>query len=62
MAEIAWERKKIKAKDSEASTEGSEHHQPIPSQYKGGGPTIKGIQMAWFSGGGKMGYIFGFLP
>ena len=44
-----------------SSTEGPEHHQPIPSQYKGGGPTVKGIQKAWFGGGGKKGSIFGFL-
>ena len=48
--------------DSGASTEGPEHHQPVPSQYKGGGPTVKGIQRAWFGGGGGRGSIFGFLP
>ena len=44
MAETMWERKKTKAEDSKASTEELEHHQPIPNQYKGGGPTVKGIQ------------------
>ena len=62
MVETAWQRKKTKAKDSKASIEGSEHHQPIPSQYKGSGPTIKGIQRVWFGAGGKGGSIFGFLP
>ena len=62
MAETAWEPKKTKAKDSKASIEGPEHHQPIPSQYKGGGPTVKGIQRVWFGGGGKIGSIFDFLP
>ena len=47
--------------DSGASIEGSGHHQPVPSQYKGGGSTVKGIQRAWFGGGGKRGSIFGFL-
>ena len=45
-----------------ASTERPEHHQLVPSQYKGGGPMVKGIQRAWFGGGGKRGSIFGFLP
>ena len=62
MAETAWERKKTKAEDSKASTEGPEYHQPVPSQYKGGGPTVNGIQKVWFGGGGKMRSIFGFLP
>ena len=31
------------------------------SQYKGGGPTVKGIQRVWFGDGGKRGSIFGFL-
>ena len=43
MTEMAWERKKTKTEDSEASTQRLEHHQPVPSQYKGGGPTVKGI-------------------
>ena len=58
MAEIAWE---TNTEDSGASTEGMEHHQPVPSQYKGGGPTVKRTQRAWFSGGGKRGSIFDFL-
>ena len=62
MAKMAWERKKTKIEDSEASTERPEHHQPVPSQYKGGRPTVKGIQRAWFGGGGKRGFVFGFLP
>ena len=62
MVEMAWERKKTKAEDGKASIEGLEHHQLVPSQYKGGGPTVKGIQRVWFSGGGKRGSIFGFLP
>ena len=62
MIETAWERKKTKAEDSEASTEGLEHHQLVSSQYKGDGPTVKGIQRVWFGGGGKIGSIFGFLP
>ena len=37
------------------------HHQPVPSQYKGGRPTVKGNQRAWFGGGGERGSIFGFL-
>ena len=52
MAEMAWE---TNTEDSGVSTEGPGHHQPVPSQYKGGGPTIKGIQMAWFGGRGKGG-------
>ena len=59
MAEKAWQ---TNIEDSGASTEGPEHHQPIPSQYKGGGPMVKGIQRAWFGGGGKRESIFGFLP
>ena len=55
MEETAWEQKKTKI-------EGPEHHQPVHSQYRGGRPTIKGIQRAWFGGGGKRGSIFGFLP
>ena len=60
MAETTWERKKTKIKDSGASIERPEHHQPVPSQYKGGGPTVKGIQRVWFGGGEKMVSIFGF--
>ena len=53
---------KANTEDSRASTKGPGHHQLVPSQYKGGGPTVKGIQRAWFGGGGKRGSIFGFLP
>ena len=59
MAEKAWQ---TNIEDSGASKEGPEHHQLIPSQYKGGGPTVKGIQRAWFGGGTKRGSIFGFQP
>ena len=61
MAETTSERKKTKIKDSGASIERPEHHQPIPSQYKGGGLTVKGIQGMWFCSGGKRGSIFSFL-
>ena len=57
---MAWERKKTKTKDSEASTQGPEHQKLLPSQYKGGGPTVRGIQRVWFGGGGKKGSTFGF--
>ena len=60
--ETMWERKKSKIEDSGASIQGPKHHQPIPSQYKGGGLTVKGIQRVWFGGGGKRGSIFGFQP
>ena len=43
MVETAWERKKTEAEDGKANTEGLEHHQLVPSQYKGGGPIVKGI-------------------
>ena len=56
---MAWE---ANIEDSGASTKGPGHHQPIPSQYNGGGPTVNGIKRAWFGGGGKKGSIFGFLP
>ena len=59
MAETAWQ---TNTEDNGASTEGPEHHQPVPSQYKGGGAMVKGIQRAWFGGGRKRGSIFGFLP
>ena len=49
-----------KTEESGASTQGLEHHQPVPSQYKGGGPMVKGIQRVLFGGGGKRGSIFGF--
>ena len=55
---MAWQ---TNIEDNGASTEEPKHHQPVPSQYKGGGPTVKGIQMAYFGGGGKRGSIFGFL-
>ena len=58
MIETTWDRKKTKIEDSGASTQGPKHHQPVPSQYKGGGPTIKGIQRVWFSGRGKGVYIW----
>ena len=32
MAEMAWERKKIKIEDSGASIERPKHHQPVPNQ------------------------------
>ena len=53
---MAWE---ANIEDSRASTEGPGHHQLVPSQYKGGGPMVKGIQRAWFGGGGEKGvYIW----
>ena len=52
MAEMAWE---TNTEDSGVNTEGPGHYQPVPSQYKGGGPTIKGIQRVWFGGGRKGG-------
>ena len=56
MVETAWQ---TNTEDNGASTEGPEHHQPVSSQYKGSGPTVKGIQRAWFGGGGKRGvYIW----
>ena len=60
MTETAWEWKKTKTEDSGASAERPKHHQPVPNQYKEGGPTVKGIQRVWFGGEGKMGSIFGF--
>ena len=51
-----WRGNKTRKKeDSGASTQGSEHHQPVPSQYKGDGPTVKWIQRVWFGGRGKRG-------
>ena len=61
MVETAWKRKKTKTKDSGASTQGSKHHQSISSQYKRGGPTVKGIQRVWFGGGGENGVYIWFL-
>ena len=58
MAETAWERKKTKIEDSGASIERLEHHQPVPSKFVRGGPTVKGIQRAWFGGGRKRVYIW----
>ena len=55
---MVWE---ANTEDSRASIKGPEYHEPVPSQYKGGGPTVKGIQRAWFGGGGKKGFIFSFL-
>ena len=60
MVETTWEWKKTKAEDGKASTEGLKHHQLVLNQYKGGGPTVEGIQRVWFGGGGKMESIFGF--
>ena len=51
IAETKWEWKKEKIEDSGASTQGPEYHQLVPSQYKGGGPMVKGIQRVWFGGG-----------
>ena len=59
---MMWERKKTKKQKIVEQAQGLKHHKPVPSQYKGGGPMVKGIQMVWFSGGGKRGSIFGFLP
>ena len=55
MAEMAWERKKIKIEDSGASIERPKHHQPVPNQYKGDRPTVRRIQRVWFGGRGKEG-------
>ena len=60
MVETTGEWKKTKAEDGKASTEGLKHHQPVLNQYKGGGPTVEGIQRVWFGGGGEMESIFGF--
>ena len=58
MAETTWE---ANTEDNRVSTEGPGHHQLVPSQYKGGGSMVKGIQRVWFGGRGKRGSIFGFL-
>ena len=47
---MAWD---TNTEDSGASTQGPEHHQLVPIQYKGGGSTVKGIQRVWFGGGRK---------
>ena len=52
MAETAWE---TNTEDSIASTEELGHHQPVPSQYKGGGPTIRGFRGRGLVVGGKGG-------
>ena len=56
---MAWQ---TNTEDSRTNIKGPGHHQPVPSQYKGGGLTVKGIQRAWFGGEGKRVSIFGFLP
>ena len=48
MTEMAWERKKTKVGSNKTITLWLEHHQPVPSQCKGGGPTIKGV--VWWRG------------
>ena len=50
---MVWEQKKTKRKDSGASTQGPKHHQPVPSQYKGGGPMVKGFRGYGLVVGGK---------
>ena len=48
-------KKDKKIEDSGASTQGLKHHQPVPSQYKGGGPRFKGFKwcglVVWGKGG-----------
>ena len=57
--ETAWEWKKTKTEDSGASTQGPEYHRLVPSQYKGGGSTIKELKGCCLVVGEK-GSIFGF--
>ena len=57
-AETAWEWKKTKTENSGANTQGSEHHQPVPSQYKGDGPTIKELRGCCLVVGAKRVYIW----
>ena len=45
MAETAWQ---TNTEDNGASTERLEHHQPVPSQYKGSGPVVKGGVVWWW--------------
>ena len=40
-AKMAWEQKKTNTKGSRTYTQGPEHHQPVPNQYKEGGPMVK---------------------
>ena len=49
---MAWQ---TNIEDNGASTEGPEHHQPVPSQYKGGGPTVRGFRGRGLVVGGKGG-------
>ena len=55
---MVWEQKKTKTEDNGASTEGPEHHQPVCSQYKGGGPTVKGFIRCGLVVEGKGVYIW----
>ena len=56
-----WEWKKTKIKDSGANTQWPEHHQPVLSQYKESGHTVKGFRGCGLVEGGKE-PIFCFQP
>ena len=55
---MVWEQKKTKTEDSGASTQRPKHHQPVPSLYKGGKPTVKGFIGCSLVVGGKGVYIW----
>ena len=59
-AKMAWEYKKTNAKGSGMHTQGPKHHPFVPSQYKRGGPMIKGFKGCGLVVGGKRS-ILGFL-
>lgn len=50
---MACQKKKTNAKGSGAHIQGPEHHLPISSQYRRGGPTVKGLKGCGLLVGGK---------
>ena len=59
--EMAWDWKKTDVVGNGARIQGLEHYLPIASQYKRGGPAIKGLRGCGLVVGEK-GSILGFLP
>jgi len=59
--EMAWEQKKTNTEGNRTNTQGPEYHPLVPSQYKRGGLTVKGLRGCGLMVGGK-GSILGFLP
>ena len=57
MAEMTWKQKKTNAEGRGTNTQGLKHYPLVPSQYRRGRPTVKGLRGCGLVVGGKMVYF-----